>query len=42
MATKKSLESALADAQKASKEYPSTEIKVMDKKGYKAVYTASS
>ena len=38
---KKSLQVALAEAQKASKEYPNVVIRVMDKKGGKAVYTGS-
>lgn len=40
--SKKSLEIALVEAQKASKEYPNVELRVMDKKDCKAIYTGSS
>lgn len=39
---KKSLQDALKVARKVSGEYPDTAIRVMDKKGAKATYTASS
>jgi spore maturation protein CgeB len=38
---KKSLQDAKARALEASKECPEVEMRVMDKKGCKAVYTAS-
>lgn len=37
---KKSLERALREAEKHSKEYPEVTIKVMDMKGKRATYTA--
>ena len=39
---KKSLQDAFKVARKVSGEYPDTAIRVMDKKGAKATYTASS
>lgn len=40
--SKKSLEIAKAGAKAYSKEYPELIVKVMDKKGYKAVFTSSN
>lgn len=40
--SKKSLEIALVKAQALSKEHPEIEVKVMDKKGCKAICTSSN